>query len=245
MRIPSDRLGAASRRATVLALAVVAGSVVARPVDAGAQLANTCVAGKIKCTNVFASSVFKCVAAAYKKPPTFESEQKAQDCIRKARQKFGTAVSPKPGCIDKIEAKEDPAKSETVCPLGADEFGLDDIVKFFTEDLQDDIAPIGPSPFGSSCDAGKFKCVGTKFKVLLGCHAKAFKKGVVVDPVCVAKAVDKFNGSPDPSKGCFEKLEAKQKITKLKSLCGSDDNIAVVGGKTLEFVDDVVGGITH
>ena len=218
---------------------------VAVPGAATAEPLNTCTAGKIKCTNAFAAAVFKCVAAAYKKPPSFESQEKAQACVRKARQKFGTAVSPKPGCIEKVEAKEDPSKPETICPNGADKYDLDEFVKDFTEDMQDEIAPYGPSPVGSSCDSGKFKCVGASLKTMLSCQENAFKKGVALDDGCVAKAYAKFGGGATPSKGCFAKLEAKQKLAKLKTLCANDGNAAVVGGKIDDFVTIVPDAIVN
>jgi hypothetical protein len=61
----------------------------------------------------------------------------------------------------------------------------------------------------NKCAAGKTKCVIKKVKALLGCHSKAEGKGIAVDPLCVGKAEDKFDGGLDPTKGCFAKLEAK------------------------------------
>lgn len=233
--------GSAGFVAAVLTVAALA----LAPWTAAAQTPNTCASGKIKCTNAFAATAFKCVGAVYKKAPSAESFDKAEECVRKARRKFGTAVSNKPGCFEKLDAKQDVTKPETVCPMGGDEYELDDIVKDFTEDMQEEVAPVGVSPVGSSCDAGKFKCVGAFFKKVLGCHEKAHKKGLAVDPECVAKAVVKFSGGGDPTKGCFAKLEAKQKLSKLKSLCGSDSNSAIAGGKAEMFVEDVIGAITH
>ena len=230
-------------RATLAAGVLAVAAAVAGPPPAAAEPLNTCTAGKIKCTNAFATAVFKCFAAAYKKPPTFESQEKAKACVRKARQKFGTAVSPKPGCIEKVEAKQDLSKPETICPNGADEYDLDDVVKNFTEDIQDEIAPYGPSPVGSSCDGGKFKCVGASLKTLLACRETAFKKGTALDGGCTAKAYAKFGGGADPSKGCFAKLEAKQKFPKLKTLCANDGNTAVVGGKIDAFVAFIADAI--
>ena len=46
-------------------------------------------------------------------------------------------------------------------------------------------------------------------KAILGCYGKAASAGVPVDPACIQKAQDKFDGGADPTKGCFAKLEAK------------------------------------
>ncbi len=227
----------------IVALALTAAVTLAAG-RAAAQPLNTCTAGKIKCVNTFTTTVFKCVAAAYKKPPSAAVQDKAQACVRKARQKFGTAVSPKPGCIDKVEAKEDPTKPESICPAGADEYDLDEMVVLYTESMQGEISPV-LSPVGSSCNAGKFKCVGAMVKGLLACQEKAFKQGVGVDESCWFGALDKFSGNGDPAKGCFVKLEAKQKLGKLKTLCGSDGNTTVVRGMADVFASVVVDAIIH
>jgi hypothetical protein len=59
------------------------------------------------------------------------------------------------------------------------------------------------------CSAGKRKCIAKKVQGLLGCHAKAEASGSLVDPSCVNKVQDKFDGGAVPANGCFEKLETK------------------------------------
>src|SRR5262245_29537767 len=117
-RSPSPMPHTASSTATAalagLAILLLTGT-------ANAQPANTCAAGKMKCTSVFANAAFKCYAKAFKKGFTSETNAKGDECVRKARQKFGTALSTKPGCIDKIEAKQKQDKPETICPPGDDE----------------------------------------------------------------------------------------------------------------------------
>src|SRR5262245_1403031 len=70
---------------------------------------------------------------------------------------------------------------------------------------------------GAEADKGKW-LVGSnngmakKAGSLLKCHQKAETIGKPADPNaagCVTKAKDKFDGTPDPTKGCFEKLENK------------------------------------
>jgi len=88
----------------------------------------------------------------------------------------------------------------------------------------DGAPPSGPN----TCSGGKSLCLAKKVKGLLGCYRKAQAAGTAVDPACVQKVEDKFDGGSDPSKGCFAKLEAKQKPEKPASVCPveSDDAVA-------------------
>ena len=64
----------------------------------------------------------------------------------------------------------------------------------------------------SKCLVGKNKCMAKKAASLLKCHQKAETPGKDPNPNfndCVTKAENKFDGTPDPTKGCFEKLENK------------------------------------
>jgi hypothetical protein len=223
---------------------VVTALVLGAPAPASAQ-PNTCIAGKLACTHAFSSAVFKCYAAIFKKGFTVQNGDKAEECIRKARAKFGTALNPKTQCWDKVEGKEDPTKPETVCPAGIlDEFDVDDMVEDFTLDIvNNEVAPGGPVPFGNTCSAGKVKCVGALFGQLFKCEIKAKKAGLPVDEACIAKAIAKFDGGGNPAKGCFAKLEAKQKLGKIKTLCDASGNTLVAGGKAGEFVAFVVVGL--
>lgn len=206
---------------------------------------NTCIAGKLACTHAFSSAVFKCYAKIFKTGFGGENQDKAEECVRKARAKFGTAPDPKTQCWDKVEGKEDAAKPATVCPAGIiDEFDVDDMVEDFTLDIvSNEVAPGGPPSFGSNCGAGKVKCVGALFSGLFKCEIKAKKAGVATDEECVAKAIAKFDGGGNPAKGCFAKLEAKQKLGKIKTLCDATGNTSVAGGKAAEFVAFVVVGL--
>ena len=205
---------------------------------------NTCIAGKLACTHAYTSAVFKCYAKVFKAGFTGENADKAEDCVRKARAKFGTALSSKVQCWDKVEAKEKVEKPETVCPANIfDEFDVDELVEDFTIDIaSNEVAPGGPVPFGSTCSAGKVVCVAKFFSAIFKCEIKAHKAGVPADQACIDKAVLKFGGS-DPSKSCFAKLEAKQKLGKIKTLCDATGNTAVAGGKAEQFVAIVVVGL--
>jgi hypothetical protein len=232
------------RRSLVSTLVSSVGAAMLFVTPAGAQ-PNSCIAGKLACANAFTSAVFKCYATIFKTGFDGETRDKAEECIRKARRKFGTAVSSKVQCWDKVEAKETAENPKTVCPAGIiDEFDVDAMVEDFTLDIaSNEIAPGGPVRFGNSCSAGKVKCVGTLFTQLFKCEIAAKKAGVPVDEACIAKAIAKFDGGGNPAKGCFAKLEAKQKLGKTKSLCDATGNTLVAGGKAQEFVAFVVVGL--
>jgi hypothetical protein len=83
------------------------------------------------------------------------------------------------------------------------------------------------------CTGGKTKCVAKKTDGLMKCHAKAESSGLPVDSLCIQKAHDKFDGGLIPSKGCFEKLEAK-------GGCLTTDDTPVVEAAVDAFVDDIV-----
>ena len=85
----------------------------------------------------------------------------------------------------------------------------------------------------NKCVAAKNKCVAKKAAGLLNCHAKAETKGTAVDPSCITKAQEKFDGGPLPAKGCFEKLEAKPG-------CLTFDDTATLENVVDAFVLDVV-----
>src|SRR5262249_10125946 len=61
----------------------------------------------------------------------------------------------------------------------------------------------------AKCLAGKVKCMATKAAGLLKCDEIAETPGKAADPNCVPKVEGKFQGIPDPTKGCFGKLENK------------------------------------
>jgi len=92
----------------------------------------------------------------------------------------------------------------------------------------------------NKCAAGKKKCAVTKLKALITCHVKAERKGVVVEQACLDKAKAKFDGGAEPAKGCFAKLEAKEKQNKPETVCQTKGDTAAIEDKIDAFVDDVV-----
>src|SRR5436190_492569 len=64
----------------------------------------------------------------------------------------------------------------------------------------------------TKCLAGKTKCMSKKGTGLIKCEQLAQTPGKSTDPNasgCLDKAVAKYTGGVDPTKGCFAKLEAK------------------------------------
>jgi hypothetical protein len=85
----------------------------------------------------------------------------------------------------------------------------------------------------SKCSAGKVNCAIQKTKCTLGCYKKAAGSNSV-DPVCLQKCEDKFDGGPKPAKGCFEKLE-----NKVPNDCQTFDDTGTMKTKTDAFALDI------
>lgn len=118
------------------------------------------------------------------------------------------------------------------------------LVEDFTLDVvNEDVAPGGPVLFGNTCSAGKVKCVGALFEQMLKCEIKAHKAGVPTDEACLAKAIAKFDGGGNPATGCFAKLEAKQKLGKITTICDATGNAQSALNKVDLFVAIAVVGL--
>lgn len=86
--------------------------------------------------------------------------------------------------------------------------------------------------FPNKCAGGKEKCVSTKVAGLLKCHVKAESTGVL-DPTCVQRVKDKFDGGPVPPNSCFARQEAHY-------TCFTTGDTAALEAKVDAFIDDVV-----
>jgi hypothetical protein len=155
-------------------------------------------------------------------------------CLQKAEDKFDGGANPAKGCFEKIENKQDPLKPETLCLTEDDTAAAEAKIDAFVLDVVTELDPWYPAAVLNMCSSAKKKCVSKKAKALLKCHAKAEKKGVALDPTCVQKAHDKFDGGAEPAKGCFEKLETT------KPPCFTNDDTAALEAKVDAFVNDVV-----
>lgn len=162
-----------------------------------------CLAGKTKCAAKKAAGLIKCEALAETpgKPP-FANYAGCQD---KVMAKFDGGVDPSKGCFEKLEGKN-PNDCLTFDDTGSAESAIDSCVAAFVQAI--DPAPISQS----KCGVGKKKCVSKLLASLLKCRQASESPGKSTDPNfggCVDKAVAKYTGGIDPTKGCFAKLEAK------------------------------------
>lgn len=99
-----------------------------------------------------------------------------------------------------------------------------------------------PGVEANKCLAKKNKCVSKKLSGLLRCREKCQKKPDSCGQVqadCEAKVRAKFDGGATPEKGCFAKLEAKQKPSKANSVCTTTGDTATMEAR----VDAQVAGI--
>ena len=197
---------------------VVAGSLAVMLLGAasapGQVATGKCAQAKLTCVANFATGLLGCHAKA-------ESKGVAVDpaCVAKVTGKFSDPTTGK-GCIEKAEAKPPCVQTGEARCRAAE-------IDSFVGTVVTAVDPTYPAPVLDKCSAGKKKCVATKVKGLLGCYGKAAKKGEAVDPACVAKAQDKFDGGADPAKGCFEKLEAKYDPSSATPCRTFDDTAAV------------------
>jgi cysteine-rich repeat protein len=86
----------------------------------------------------------------------------------------------------------------------------------------------------AKCVSGKFKCAGNKAAALFTCYSKeAGAPNATALAACITKAVTKFDGGVNPTKGCFEKLEAKPP-------CLTADDTGPVESRVDFLVNDIV-----
>jgi hypothetical protein len=88
-----------------------------------------------------------------------------------------------------------------------------------------------PGIDANRCLAGKNKCVGKAIKGLMKCREKCQKSPTKCGQAqtdCEAKVLKKFDGGPNPSKGCFAQLEAKATPARPDSVCTTTGDTAAV-----------------
>jgi len=189
-----------------------------------------CLAGKTKCVGKKAGGLIKCHQLA--ESPGKVPDPNAGGCVDKVVAKFDGGADPTKGCFEKLENKS-PNDCITFDDTGTGEAVVDSCVAAFVQAI--DPAPITQS----KCGAGKKKCVAKYLKAVLKCHQLAQTPGKSTDPNfagCLDKAAAKYTGGPDPTKGCFAKLEAK-----VPNDCGLPlGNSAALQALVNDCVDDVI-----
>src|SRR5262249_54730698 len=126
-------------------------------------------------------------------------------CEQKAYDRFDGGSDPARGCFAKLEQKV----PNDCCTFG-DKDNAKDTIDQCVGQL---VSAIDPLPATQSrCGVGKERCVETKLASVLKCHQKAETPGRPSDPNfggCIDKAVARYDGGVDPSRGCFARLEGK------------------------------------
>ena len=180
--------------ALVMALLLVWGA------PASAQQAK-CLAGKTKCMSKKGAGLLKCHAAS--ETPGKVPDPNYAGCVDKVVAKFDGGIDPSKGCFEKLESKP-----------GSDCLTFDDTA--YAEAAVDAcvmqvVADIDPGAIDQTkCGAAKKKCASKYLAGLLKCQASAQTPGKSTDPNfggCRDKALAKYDGGIDPTKGCFYKLE--------------------------------------
>jgi hypothetical protein len=209
-----------ARPNTPLAIVVAAGVSLLLAATLEAQTVNRCQSKKKLCVATEAAGLLKCHVNAEKLGDALDPA-----CIERAHDHFDGGSDPARGCFEKLEAQGGCVTLDDTPTLGAE-------VDAFVNDVVTALDPSYPTPVANSCSAAKKKCVATKAKSLLKCHAKAERTGVL-SARCVQKARDKFDGGSDPSRGCFAKLESL-------GGCLTTNDASVLEGKVDGFVQAVV-----
>ena len=162
-----------------------------------------CLAGKTKCAAKKAGGLLKCHTLA--ETPGKPADPNAGGCTDKVVAKFDGGIDPSKGCFEKLEGKSG-NDCLTFDDTGSGEAAVDSCVAAFVQ-------AIDPGPVTQTkCGAGKKKCVSKLLKGILKCRQASQTPGKPTDPNaggCVDKAVAKYTGGIDPTKGCFYKLENK------------------------------------
>jgi hypothetical protein len=192
-----------------------------------------CLAGKLKCVSMKGAGLLTCERLA--ETPGRIADPNAHGCVDKVNGKFDGGVDPASGCFEKLESKT-PNDCITVDDTGAAEGMVDSCVAAVA-------AAIDPPPITQTkCGAGKKKCVANYLKARLKCEQLAATPGKAFDPNarrCVDKAVAKYTGGSDPTKGCFAKLESKN-----PNDCQFTNDSATLQGVLDNCVNDLVDLVT-
>ena len=177
--------------------------VAAAATDVAAGPQSKCLVSKNKCVAKKAGSLLKCEEKA--ETPGKPMDPNFADCEDKAKEKFDGGSDPTKGCFEKLENK-----TPNDCVTVNDTASLEAKVENCVDQL---VAAIDPAPLDQSkCNVSKKKCAAKKLKSVLKCYQKAETPGKPNDPNadgCLDKAMAKFDGGVDPTKGCFAKLESK------------------------------------
>ncbi len=159
---------------------------------------NKCASKKDKCVAKYFSGLLGCHWKAELK--AFGPPDPA--CTDKYAFKFDGGPDPTRGCFEKLELPGHCFTEDDTTPF-------ENAVNNFVLGVVNQLDPSYPSAIIDRCSATKKKCVIKLGYALLGCRAKYEAKNLPTDPVCLQKALDKFDGGLFPEKNCFTVAETK------------------------------------
>jgi hypothetical protein len=212
---------------------LLASLMLATGVPASAQQAK-CLAGKTKCISKTSTGLLMCEQLA--ETPGKPANPNANDCVSKVIARFDGGVEPAKGCFEKLENRN-PNDCITFDDTGSAETAVDSCVASL-------VGAIDPPMLDqTNCGGGKTKCVSKYLKGLLRCHQLAQTPGRPNDPnttSCVTRAQTKYDGGPEPAKGCFEKLENRN-----PNDCQILGDSATLAGLVQSCVANLIGVVTN
>jgi len=127
-------------RCSALVVSALALLVLTIPSMVDAQTVNKCLAGKKKCVSKNVKALLGCHEKADKKGEPITAPKVAA-CLQKAKDKFDGGADPVKGCLAKLEAKENPAKPETICVTTDDTAAIAADVDAFVNQVAGDLDP--------------------------------------------------------------------------------------------------------
>jgi hypothetical protein len=185
--------------------------------------ANKCAAKKELCIEKYAAYLLKCHSKAELTalgPPDPE-------CVQKAQDKFDGGVDLTRGCFEKLETA-----AAGQCFTNDDTGTMQSVTDAFVSDVVTTVDPSYPAPIIDRCSSGKKKCVAKLLVGIFKCHARSEGRNLPVDPECLEHVMFKFDGGPDPTRGCFGRLEARY-------TCQTTGDTSTMGTATSDFAADV------
>jgi cysteine-rich repeat protein len=208
-----------------VALLAITGSAGAQVIPPTAK----CEGGKLKCATTFWTGLLGCQSKDSGKPDATALAA----CEAKSQTKYdGGEATPEKGCFAKLEAKPP-------CLTIGDSGLVDSLITSSQGPVIQTVLSVDPNfppSTLSKCASSQQKCVTNLVKGLLGCYSKnATKPDPVKTPACVQKALDKFTGGADPTKGCFQKIEAK-----MPNDCQTTGHSADLLAATQNYVNNLV-----
>src|SRR6185369_8476563 len=168
--LEGQRMHATIRRVLLVAIVTISPLIAAGVGHASGTPAQVCAGAKMKAAGKSAGLKLGCHAKGARRGATVDSA-----CLAKATTKLSDAFTK--------------AESRGGCNTTDD---ADDVTNRIDSSVGAFVAGLRPTTAANRCAGSKLKATGKKAKAKLGCHATATRKGVAVDPQCLAKAEARF-----------------------------------------------------